>query len=44
VEFREGDVVEVSNDVEGFCGAWYAATIIGSNGEAFLVEYQNLRR
>jgi len=43
MEFREGDVVEVSSDDEGFCGAWYTATIIGSNGEAFLVEYQNLR-
>ncbi|XP_020251104.1 DUF724 domain-containing protein 3-like, partial [Asparagus officinalis] len=43
VEIRKGAMVEVRSDDEGLDGAWYTASIVGSNGEKFLVEYQNLR-
>lgn len=43
IEFKKGDIVEVSSDDEGFSGAWYTATVTESNGKNFLVEYKNLR-
>ncbi|KAJ0979967.1 hypothetical protein J5N97_015441 [Dioscorea zingiberensis] len=43
-EFREGRLVEVSSDEEGFCGAWFTATIIQLIGKKkFLVEYKDLK-
>ncbi|KAG1371388.1 DUF724 domain-containing protein 3 [Cocos nucifera] len=44
MELREGTMVEVSSDDEGFRGAWYAATIVKLiQKKKFLVEYKNLK-
>ncbi|XP_012084134.1 protein AGENET DOMAIN (AGD)-CONTAINING P1 [Jatropha curcas] len=41
--FRPGTAVEVKSDEEGYIGAWYGATIIGTIGnDKFLVQYLNL--
>ncbi|KAA8536720.1 hypothetical protein F0562_029198 [Nyssa sinensis] len=42
--FKEGTLIEVSSDEDGFQGAWFAATIIKQiSKEKFLIVYQNLR-
>lgn len=42
--FTRGTKVEVSNDDDGFCGAWYAATVDQPlSAGVFLVEYDALR-
>ncbi|QCE07248.1 hypothetical protein DEO72_LG9g2265 [Vigna unguiculata] len=42
-EFGQGATVEVSNDEDGFSGAWFEATIVEAKGnDKFVVEYQTL--
>lgn len=42
--FCKGTLVEVSNDEEGFEGAWFAATVVEQKGkDKFLIEYLHLR-
>lgn len=42
--FREGMVVEVKSDEEGYQGSWYTAEIVSSLGSVgFLVEYHTLK-
>ncbi|KAL8484732.1 hypothetical protein ACS0TY_027145 [Phlomoides rotata] len=44
MEFREGMLVEVKSDMEGFLGSWFTAIIVESLGcNKFLVEYRTLR-
>ena len=39
---RNGDLVEVSNNEEGFRGAWFCAWIVKKQGAWYLVEYRDL--
>ncbi|KAJ1420831.1 Agenet-like domain [Sesbania bispinosa] len=42
-KFKKGGIVEVSNDDEGYKGAWFIATIVDIIGkDMFLVEYRDL--
>lgn len=42
--FREGMMVEVKSDEEGYQGSWFTAEIVRSLGsDEFLVEYQTLK-
>ena len=42
-KFKKGRIVEVSNDEEGYKGAWFVATIVDLIGkDKFLVEYRDL--
>ncbi|KAL6865358.1 hypothetical protein ACP4OV_016509 [Aristida adscensionis] len=41
--FTKDMKVEVSNDDEGFCGAWFEGTVLKSVGNKFLVEYATLK-
>ncbi|CAO2832519.1 unnamed protein product [Amaranthus hypochondriacus] len=42
--FCKGSLIEVSNDEDGFEGAWFAATVIEVIGkDKFLIEYTDLR-
>ncbi|KAK4478350.1 hypothetical protein RD792_017640, partial [Penstemon davidsonii] len=42
--FRDGMMVEVKSDEEGYQGSWYSAVILSSLGsDDFLVEYQTLK-
>ncbi|KAI8565956.1 hypothetical protein RHMOL_Rhmol02G0002000 [Rhododendron molle] len=43
-KFKEGTLVEVKSDDEGYHGSWFTAVIVGSLGEdKFLIEYQTLK-
>lgn len=43
-KFKEGTMVEVKSDEEGYHGSWFTAVIVGSLGEdKFLIEYQTLK-
>ncbi|KAI5398679.1 protein AGENET DOMAIN (AGD)-CONTAINING P1 [Lathyrus oleraceus] len=42
-KFKEGDLVEVCSDEDGFKGAWFSATLIEAKaGWKFVVEYESL--
>ena len=42
-KFRNGTMVEVSSDEEGYKGSWFTATVLGSTGiDKYMVEYHNL--
>ncbi|CAK8572543.1 unnamed protein product [Lathyrus sativus] len=42
-KFKEGDLVEVCSDEDGFKGAWFSATLVEPKaGGKFVVEYESL--
>ena len=42
LKLSNGDLVEVSNDEEGFRGAWLCARLVKKQGTWYLVEYRDL--
>ena len=42
MKLTNGDLVEVSNDEEGFIGAWFYARLVKMQGVGYLVEYKDL--
>ena len=42
MNLSNGDLVEVSNDEEGFRGAWFCARLVKKQGAGYLVEYRDL--
>ena len=42
LKLSSGDLVEVSNDEEGFRGAWLCARLVKKHGAGYLVEYRDL--